>query len=245
MNEIKESSISIDNVNRMLAKDLLLNIDILECIRRGDIELIYSSENGVLVYDKPSKAYMMSAYTMKAAKEIIEKIPENIKIIVGHQNFYYNLLVNRFNFKDNMICYHSVYTKSRPIEIQNNNIEIRMLSEDHIDTIIKNYSKFDLCNREYIKGRINNGAMYGAFSGDRLCGFIGIHEEGSIGMLEVIPKYRGNGIAKCLQAFLTNEAIKCGRFAYGQITENNIPSIELQKKLGFEVSSGRVYWLFK
>ena len=249
MKEIQESLIEtskyIDNVNRILVKDLLLNIDMIECIRRGSIELIYSSEDGVLIYDKPSKSYMMSAYTMKSAKKIIEKIPEDITMIVGHQDLYYDLLINKFKFKDSMVCYHAVYTKSMPIEIPDCDVEIRMLSEEYIDTIIKNYSKIDLCNREYIGGRIKNRAMYGAFIKGELCGFIGIHEEGSIGMLEVIPEYRGRGIAKCLQAFLTNDAVNNGRYAYGQIVENNMISIELQKRLGFEISSRKVYWLFK
>ena len=44
--------------------------------------------------------------------------------------------------------------------------------------------------RDYVAERLAAGAMTGAFLDGVLAGFIGIHEEGSIGMLEVLPAYR-------------------------------------------------------
>ena len=76
-------------------------------------------------------------------------------------------------------------------------------------------------------------------------GFIGYHKEGSIGMFEVLSEYRGRGIALRLQAVATNERIKSGAYIYGQVIEDNIKSLNLQKKLGYEISEDKVYWLIK
>ena len=88
--------------------------------------------------------------------------------------------------------------------------------------------------------------MFGAFiNNDDLCGFIGTHTEGSMGMLEVLPKYRGKGIGAALQIAATNNALANKRYPYGQVVEDNIASAALQKRLGFELSKNKVYWLMK
>ena len=87
--------------------------------------------------------------------------------------------------------------------------------------------------------------MYGAFLGNRLAGFIGTHEEGSIGMLEVIPEFRGKGIGSELERYAINSAIAKGRYPYCQVKEDNEISMKLQKSLGMEISKTKVYWLFK
>ena len=86
--------------------------------------------------------------------------------------------------------------------------------------------------------------MTGAFLDGVLAGFIGIHEEGSIGMLEVLPAYRRRGLGYALEAGAIRRALKEGTIPYCQVIEGNTASMELQKKLGLEFSDGFVYWLF-
>jgi GNAT superfamily N-acetyltransferase len=229
----------------MLLKDVLLNVDMLECLRRKSADIIFASTSGVLIYDRQSKAHMMSATNMETAEVIIEQIPKDVNMLVGHQEMYYDLLMKKLHFEDKMVCFNAVYMKDIPIKIPKCLAEISMLTEEYIDDVMKNYSKADVLHKAYIENRIKNNVMYGAFIDGKICGFIGIHEEGSIGMLEVLKAYRGMGIAKVLQAVATNDALKQGRYPYGQIVKGNVPSINLQKKLGFEISEGKAYWLFK
>ena len=43
----------------------------------------------------------------------------------------------------------------------------------------------------YLRGRAEAGALWGHFTTEgRLAGFLGIHSEGSMGMLEVVPEFR-------------------------------------------------------
>ena len=47
----------------------------------------------------------------------------------------------------------------------------------------------------YLHGRAEAGALWGHFTAEgRLAGFLGIHSEGSMGMLEVVPEFRRRGI---------------------------------------------------
>ncbi|WP_084756926.1 GNAT family N-acetyltransferase [Clostridium sp. DMHC 10] len=243
--EIKKYDIKENIAVNLLLKKLLLNVDMLQCIRRDSAEIIFASDKGVLLYDAISRAYMMSTEDMKTAKEIISKIPQNANIVVCHQEVYYDLLMSTYHFKDKMICNNSVYTKNTLMEVSKASPEIRLLTRDYIGFIIKHYSKKELCNDDYIGERIDAGVVYGAFIDGELCGFIGSHEEGSIGMLEVLPQFRRRKIATHLIVKAVNEMLKKGFYAYGQIEDGNEASTKLQKKLGFQISKEKICWLFK
>lgn len=230
---------------KLLSKNLLLNVDMLQCIKRGSAEIMFASDKGVLLYDSISEVYMMNTDDKEIAKIMINEIPQEVCTIVTHQEQYCELLIKKFNFKDKIICSNSVYNKDIPIEVSKASPEIRLLNRDYIGFVMEHYSKKDLCNAEYIGERIDAGVMYGAFIGGELGGFIGGHEEGSIGMLEVLTKFRRRKIATHLIVKAVNEMLKKGLYAYGQIEEGNEASTKLQKGLGFEISKDKVCWLFK
>ncbi|AGX44123.1 GNAT family N-acetyltransferase [Clostridium saccharobutylicum] len=236
----------INNIaSDMLSKDFLLNVDMLECIRRGSAEILFASHDGVLLIDIPSQIYMIFTTNYQIAKRLLHSIPQNIDIIVAHDKFSYNLLKIKFNFKKTILCYNSVYIKKTHIEIKNPIVEIRFLTNKYTNIITKNYCKAEIVKDTYIENRLNANEMFGAFLNNNLCGFIGSHEEGSIGMLEVFPKYRKRGIGCALQIAATNYALANHRYPYGEIVEINTNSIALQRKLGFQLSSNKVYWLIK
>lgn len=230
---------------KLLLKNHLLHIDMLECIRRGSAEILFASEEGVLLLDIPSQIYMITAQNNKIAEHLISKLPDDIDLIVSHDIFTYKLLSNKFNFSDSMTCYNAVYTKKVPIESENTFFEIRHLTHEYKDIIMDNYSKAYTIDDEYMRNRLDAKVMLGAFIDNTLCGFVGSHIEGSIGMLEVFPEYRGKGIGRQLEITAINKALADNRYIYCQVIDDNSVSISLQKKLGFELSKNKVYWLIK
>lgn len=229
----------------MLTKNFLLNVDMLECIRRGSAKILYASNEGVLLIDIPSKIYMLSSNNNEISKNLISMLPDDFNIIAIHDEFSFDLLVEKHNFSETMICYNTVYTKKDPIPFGNSVVKIRPLTLEYKTSIINSYSKIDIVDHSYIENRLNANVMLGAFIDNNLCGFIGIHEEGSIGMLEVLPEYKGKGVGSALQIAATNVALAQKRYPYGQVVETNTASTRLQKKLSFELSKDKVYWLIK
>lgn len=73
------------------------------------------------------------------------------------------------------------------------------LDDIYSEYVYNNYSSKDTVDVDYIKNRIKTNTMLGAFIDKKLVGFIGTHEEGSIGILEVLPQYRKRGIGEMLQ----------------------------------------------
>ncbi|NLB22325.1 MAG: GNAT family N-acetyltransferase, partial [Clostridium sp.] len=96
---------------------------------------------------------------------------------------------------------------------------------------------------EYITDRIKEG-MLGAFVDEELAGFIGTHEDGSIGLLEVLPKFRRKGIGRALETQMVKRLWSLNRRAFGNIAQDNTLSRTVHEKIGLPISKKPVYWLF-
>ena len=97
---------------------------------------------------------------------------------------------------------------------------------------------------EHIKERLDAGVMYGAFEEEKLVGFIGMHNEGSMGMLYVEEQYRMKGIGASLESFIINVQLSNGFTPYCHVIEGNEMSISLQNKLGLYLADEPLWWIW-
>nr|WP_304442847.1 GNAT family N-acetyltransferase [uncultured Acetatifactor sp.] len=87
--------------------------------------------------------------------------------------------------------------------------------------------------------------MYGAFLEGRQVGFVGTHDEGSLGMLFVEEPFRGRGIGASLEAYVVNRMLERGQTPYGHVAVGNAASERLQERLGFYKAEKTFWWLEK
>lgn len=232
-----------------LMKNKLLHMDMIELIRRGQAQLVYNGKEGVLLRDKVSGGYMITAVSKEAGAHILETSLEEIQsrnqwqkefLFVSHQEFMNDVLAEKLDMEVFMCCRQAVYTRKEPLPPVNADVEIRYLNAEHLDAVCAHYHVVD---RQCLAGRISHGCMFGAFKGDTLTGFIGVHEEGGIGMLEVLPEYRGQKIGSALETYVINRFLEQGLTPYGQIETENAVSMKLQEKLNHYFAKGNIYWL--
>jgi len=76
-----------------------------------------------------------------------------------------------------------------------------------------------------------------------LAGFVGIHAEGSCGILFVDEKYRGMGIGASLEAFIINTVKNNGFIPFGQVVSDNTVSLHMQERFGLNISETPLWWL--
>ena len=72
---------------------------------------------------------------------------------------------------------------------------------------------------------------------------MGIHEDGSLGMLQVKPEFQGRKVAKALETYLINLVLSWGWTPYGQVEEENEISWKLQESLGLYTSKEKIHWM--
>ena len=231
-----------DRAVSWLSKDRLSHMDMLEPIRRGQADVIRAEEGGVLLHDRPSGVWMLSASDADMGERLLSEIPRGEKelLFAVHQDFLVESIDRRFHRNRVNVCRQAVYTRKTP-PAPDGGFMVRPLTARDADAVYENYHTVH--SREYLLGRIGAGAMFGIDGPEGLAAFAGVHEEGSMGMLEVLPAFRRRGMGEALEAWLISWMLKKGWVPYCQIFDGNGPSLGLQKKLGLKLASGRLYWI--
>ncbi len=223
-----------------LESNPLLHMGMIFPIMRGTAEILYAEGDGVLLRELASGAYMLSACDFEKGRELLRPLGRR-ELFCVHQGNISDWLAETYAFANRLACFQAVHTSGRRFA-EDPAIEVRQLGVEYLDILYSYYH--DYVGYDYLKRRLESGGIYGGFLGETLCGFVGTHEEGSIGILEVLDAYRGRGFGSALEKFMINRILEEGQIPFAQISVDNQTSINLQRKLGLEISSDRVYWLF-
>ncbi|MCR0200037.1 GNAT family N-acetyltransferase [[Clostridium] innocuum] len=176
----------------------------------------------------------------------MEHLPKQFGILVAHDTYTDPWLKSMRKLESELECVHCVYVEDEPPAVAlPEGFVINRLDASHTQKIIALYrhSMESLANEQYIGECLQDG-MYGAFYKGELCGFIGVHEQESIGILEVHPKWRRKGLAVALEQVMIGKQLERGRLPYGEIVKDNTASIRLQKKAGMITDEKLTYWYF-
>lgn len=222
-----------------LGRDPLFYMDMLEPLRRGTAELLYAEEDGVLLCESGG-IHMMSAAGPAAAERCFALL-SRCAMLVGHELWYKAEAVRRFGLHEEQICYQAAWLAPEPPAAAPFGGELRLLGEEMAQWVYDHYSH-PFGGVAYMQGALRRG-MLGAFVDGACAGFAGFHEEGSIGMLEVLPAYRRRGVGEALLRGAVRLALERGQYAFGQVFTDNQASLALQRKVGMSVSQERLFWL--
>lgn len=227
---------------RYLERDSLLHMDMLEPIRRGTARLAYAGRDGVLLWEEGGGVPMLSAVDGSSAAKLTALAADlpGEDLVVHHP---YALAPARalLGLTEWNECVQFSYTGPMP-PLPEHDCLLAPLTAADAPTVEEHYH---LIPAEAVRAAIEQGRMWGAWDRDgALMGFIGVHTEGAMGMLEVLPAYRRRGLAVLLETFLIRHLMEQGRVPFCQVFLDNAPSLALQEKLGLTPAEGHVYWVF-
>ena len=202
--------------------------------------MLFYKIDGVLIREKKSNAYMISVDDFEIGRKLIDTIEES-SLIVSHQQFMVDYILNRFKLTKSLECVQAVYMSRNKLPVKKYELEINKLKVEQIKLILEHYDKLSINEIEIL---LKNGKIFGGYKNGKLIGFVGNHLEGSIGLLEVFPQYRCLGYGTILESYIINKMIDESLVPFAQIEIDNKESMILQTKLGFEISKDCLYWIF-
>jgi len=88
----------------------------LEVLRRGSAELLWAGEGGVLLYDRGSGAYMLTARDRAALDGMLPLLPADCDLLVGHDLWYRDELAGRFGLWKEELCVQAAWMAPEPPE---------------------------------------------------------------------------------------------------------------------------------
>lgn len=222
---------------RKLSRQKRNNIHLMESLSRGLGEILFMQGEEVIIQDDDAATTFLYTEDKRMSEVMQAALPPQASLILANNKELSDQLQEQ-GWHLIGACSQYLYTAKEPLPVKYKNI--RQLTLDDLDYVNQHYHYEE---REYLARRIWAGLMFGAYDGDRLVGFIGVHGEGSGGMLYVDREYRRQGIAESLEAYLLNRCIERGWIPYGHVMEGNEASELLQEKMGLYKASKKLYWL--
>ena len=220
-----------------MRKDYLLNVDMIECIRRDLCEIVFASDKAVLIAADGGGVYMLSCEDRELGFDLL-RIHQPPWVVLHQMDMREGLAEMGYRLGD--ACWQGAYTKTEPLE--ETGADMRLLDRSYAHLVSENY---ELADEEELTELMDKGVMLGAFVEGKLAGFMGQHPEGSQGLLFVFPEYRRLGLAEALERRYVNLDLSRGNVPFGQIFVGNTPSRRLQEKLGMEFSDKYICWCGK
>ena len=229
-----------------LMKNKRKYIHMIELIRRGRAECLYENDMTIALRDKKSGTIQLCAEDPDTVETLLSHpvVAEGIRkrqLFVVCQKWILDALLSYDHMKCSKTCYQGCYTLKNAMPVPYKNI--RNVTMEYLDYCTENYYG----ERDYVKNRIEAGMLYGAFDKEdstKIMGFMGIHNDGSTGMLFVDPAYRRMGIAESLEGYTLNKLIVEGLTPYGHVYESNMPSFKLQDKMGIIMCNEPMWWVY-
>lgn len=214
-----------------------VNVTLIECLKYEDVEIFDVGASTACFRLKNSGICMLGG---SGDGLILDNLPLNAKNYFT-PNIKIAEILKVKTGRRVTTCIQVIYTA---VNIKNTEgVTVKKLPADEqtakfiADRYTLNYSVQEVMH--ILQTRV----MLGAYVNGEIAGFIGMHEERSVGMLEVFDGYRRMGLG----TLLINEMVKYfldeGYKPFSHIISTNEKSINLHKKMDCEIQKEAVYWL--
>ena len=203
-----------------------------------EAQVLYETEHSLVIYMKDMDCTFIACDNQKDVKDCLlhSKIKGNSSVCIQNEEVVKELPP----LNDIFICCNHVYDKSSFNFVERNDCIIKTLDISSLEFVTQHYDGYK--DLEYISQRLATNNLWGIFVNDKISGFIGYHDEGSMGFLYVLPECRNKGLALYLESFLINKTINDGKIAFCQVHPDNKASIALQEKIGMSKSQNIITW---
>ena len=217
---------------RFLEREYMWHVDMLEALRRGRGQVVYFEGNTVLVRRNEQEGfYLLTADGPEAAEAAFAGLPAP-RCVVARGPGVAERMGERFDLTLSDYCCNVAYLKGERFDWDCPGLRIRPFRLEELPAFLAHY---DIEDEAEARAHIEKGELFAAEYEGKLAGFMGLHADGSMGLLEVFPEYRRLGIGRAIEKFFINFCLDRGWTPYGQVFLDNERSFSLQEHLGMSV----------
>lgn len=231
-----------------LKREPLLYADVAEGVKWGRVSVLYQSETALLAVNTAGH-YLLCSTDYKGAGTALTALPADFKriLLIAHGNAAREAAVTHLNVKRETKCHQCVYLGGRlPLR---GDLDFLPPDRNSVDLMKSVYA---LETPEKIEQMAAEGKILTAYKREKqetaargaFVGFIGSHDDGSMGMLHVFDAHRRHGYAEEIESAQINRWLEAGKLPYGHVIDGNEASYRLQEKLGMRFADEWVTWIF-
>lgn len=224
-----------------LSQDSLLCANIQNSLLRGSGEIIEDSPEGIFVYESLGQVYYLMAPPALGKEWLCKHEERGYNLIVLYNDALISFAAERYHLSLDETCKQIVWTEQQaPARTQE--LFIRHAQMADLELCMSVYHQ---SSPEDIRGAVELGNVFLAYKEDEFVGMIGLHMDGSMGMLDVLPAYRRRGYGTEMERMLIAHQLAQGCIPYGQVHLSNNASFALQENIGMKCSQGTLTWLYR
>lgn len=222
-----------------LRREPLWHMDMLEALARGQGQVVHHEGRTVLVARREASGfYLLTADGPEAALKALANRPAPW-IVVARGPGVAEAVAARWGLETTSPCVNAAYLRGERLSWDCPGLVIRPFRLAELPVFLAHYHiEGEAEAREHIR----RGELFAAEYHGQLAGFMGLHGDGSMGMLETFPAYRRLGIGRALEKHLINFCLDKGWIPYGQVFLDNEASFSLQQHLGLAVDRTKAIW---
>ena len=222
----------MQNALDLLAQDYYLNYPLIRAIRHG-AKILRADENGAIVSQDEDFLLLAGPHPSALIRDLDK--PDVIELCGSSDAAE---VAQFLGLTASIECDQFYY----PYATIESDLELETLKPEDAPFVEEHYHRLE---GDEIREAIQADRLFGLRDRDQLFAFIGLHEDFSMGILEVLPPYRRQGWAERLERALTAELLYRGELPYGHVIKGNQISFYLQEKLGFKLCSDSVFWMWR
>lgn len=216
-----------------------------ECLKRGIGEVLLARE-GIVVLKTAANAQIVWASDRALTRRALAALGAGggVTCVLGTKELARDVC-RTLRLERRELCSLLVFVgqdghERLPVD---NSRDIRVLGPGYAETILRHYSHPDYLAPGELERMLGSRRVLGGFEDGRLVGFIGEHEDGSLGLLEVFPESRRRGWGSALVATKANRQLAAGFTPWAQVWPGNEASLSLMASLGFvECATGQMWF---
>lgn len=222
-----------------LGRDPVLCMDMLEVLRRGGGSVYAVSEEGALIYERNSRAYMLAAENNEAGERLTLGMKKPLQLAVhdaGGPEYFCDL----FQYEQTLECVAAAYLDPEPPYVSSRFALRALAVEDEEDILSALKGEFE---ENELERRLASGVMHGAYRGGELAGVVGLYPEGGVGMLAVRENEDYMKVGKALVGFITGWCLEKCFAPFAHIPAWDERQVELYRQVGYTMSEKTMFWL--
>lgn len=232
---------------RYLGKDRDRNINMLAALQDGLAQVVAAEDKGCLCCVDES-IWQIAADDEETALRFYAQVPQNATMLEVQDTAQIDLLAQHFQPRC-IETYYNAWYDGDHIDVPDIGAEVRTLGPEYAMELARHYYLPGPSAGQveetavYLSERMETGTVFGVYLEGELAGFAGTHQEGSMGMLTVLPEYRRRGLGLYLEKLSIARALERGWLPFGQIAHGNEASLALQRSAGMILSERQVCWM--
>lgn len=215
-------------------------IPFYNAVRQGTGTIVREDENGMLLKDQ-SGVWMLDQPDRSVCEKWLNDLDlREAEMMMVHGEAAMEAACSLWKCMSVSRC-HTFFWAEEKMPERKKTLRFEQAKPDNLDWIEKRY---DLLDKEELGQYIGHGSIWIACKENTKVGFVGRHEEGSMGLLYVEEGFRRQGCAAIMEKFMIERMMGQGLIPYADVFDDNDASIALQKKIGMKRMKEPVYWLW-